>query len=175
MKNKEIWKDIEGYEGIYQISNFGDVKSLNYSRTKKEHTLKQQIDKYGYKRVLLYKNNKSKHYLIHRLVAQAFIPNPDNLPQINHKDENRQNNVFNNLEWCDCKYNNNYGNRNQKIQKSLSKEIKQLDKNGKLIKIWENSIIASKHLNIHSGNIRSCCRHELKTAGGYIWEYNFYD
>ena len=62
MKNKEIWKDIEGYEGIYQISNFGDVKSLNYSRTKKEHTLKQQIDKYGYKRVLLYKNNKSKHY-----------------------------------------------------------------------------------------------------------------
>lgn len=171
MKIKEIWKDISNYEGRYQISNLGNVKSLNYARTKKEHILKPQIDKDDYKYVNLYKNGKSKHYLVHRLVAQAFIPNKNNLPQINHKDENRQNNSYNNLEWCTCEYNNNYGDRNKKIQKARSKRIKQLNKEGKLIKIWNNSLEASKSLKINGGNIRSCCRNELKTAGGYIWKY----
>lgn len=166
----EIWKDIPNYEGLYQISNIGNIKTLNYKKTKKEKILKQRLDKYGYKYIKLSKNGKQTYYLIHRLVAQVFVLNPNNLPQINHKDENRTNNVYSNLEWCNCIYNNNYGNRNKKIQKALSKRIKQLDKNGNVIKIWNNSIEASKELNINSGNIRSCCRNELKTAGGYIWK-----
>lgn len=179
LKNKEIWKDIPEYENLYQISNLGNVKSLDKTikdtkgrkYQKKGIILKQRYDKYGYKYVKLTKKGKQKYMLVHRIVAKVFINNPENLPQINHKDENRTNNNVNNLEWCDCIYNNNYGNRNKKIQDRISKSIIQLDKNNNFIKKWKNSIEASKSLNINGGNIRSCCRNELKTAGGFIWRY----
>ena len=104
----ELWKDIEGYEGLYQVSNLGRVYS---KKTNRFLTMKK--GNHGYERVALFKDGKQKFYLKHRLVAQAFIPNPDNLPEVNHKDEDKSNNCVSNLEWCDGKYNCNYGNRNK--------------------------------------------------------------
>lgn len=117
----EIWKDIEGYEGLYQVSNEGRVKSF---WSGKEKILKQHNCK-GYLEVGLYKKeDKQKYKLIHRLVAETFIPNPNNLPQINHKDENKTNNSVDNLEWCSRSYNINYGSRNEKVGKKNSISLK---------------------------------------------------
>ena len=116
---EEIWKDISGYEGLYQISNLGNVKSLNYSRTGKERILKPGTDKDGYLLVTLYKNRNKRPFKIHRLVAKAFIPNPDNKSDVNHKDENKTNNCVDNLEWMTRMENNNFGTRNERISKSV--------------------------------------------------------
>ena len=109
----EIWKDKKNYEGHYQVSNFGRVKSIKFG---KEKILKQSI-RHGYYCVVLSKNGILKNYFVHRLVAEAFIDNPDNLPQVNHKDECKTNNIVSNLEWCDRKYNINYGTRTEKCSK----------------------------------------------------------
>ena len=118
----EIWKDIEGYEGLYQVSNKGRIKSLNRidSRGRKvnEKILSSKPNNKGYLRVHLYKNGKRKPFSVHRLVAIAFIPNPNNLLEVNHKDENKENNTVDNLEWCDRKYNANYGSRNERASVS---------------------------------------------------------
>ena len=108
---EEIWKDVEGYGGKYQVSNEGRVKA-NYRTHSK--ILKQYLDEYGYFQLALCKNSKHTWFRVHRLVANAFLPNPDNLPFVNHKDENRSNNVVTNLEWCTPKYNVNYGNKQLK-------------------------------------------------------------
>ena len=105
MEGKEIWKDILGYEGKYQVSNWGRVKSLNYNNTGKEGIMKLTKDGNGYLQVQLHKDGKVKECRVNRLVAQAFLENPDNLPEVNHKDKNRSNNKLENLEWCDRKYN----------------------------------------------------------------------
>lgn len=123
----EQWIDIEDYEGKYQVSNEGRVKSLNYNRTGKECILKPAVNRDGYLFVVLCKDGKAKIYYLHRLVASAFIPNPDGLPQVNHKDEDKTNNSVlvnldnsvdfekSNLEWCTHEYNHNYGTINQRI------------------------------------------------------------
>lgn len=113
---KRIWKDIPNYEGMYQVSNLGEVKSLNYNHTKCAKLLKISIDNYGYGTVTI----DGKRVKVHRLVAQTFIPNPYNLPQVNHKNENKTDNRVSNLEWCDAKYNCNYGTRNLRMGNSLS-------------------------------------------------------
>ena len=113
---KRIWKDIPNYEGMYQVSNLGEVKSLNYNHTKCAKLLKVSINNYGYCTVTI----DGKRVKVHRLVAQAFIPNPYNLPQVNHKNENKTDNRVSNLEWCDAKYNCNYGTRNLRMGDSLS-------------------------------------------------------
>ena len=115
---KQIWKDIPGYEGLYQVSNTGRVRSLNYNRTGETKVLKQGTNKGGYKRVNLYKDGKFKIYFVHRLVALVFIPNPNNYPVINHKDENPKNNTVWNLEWCTQEYNINYGNCRKKMSEA---------------------------------------------------------
>ena len=116
MKEREIWRDVVGFEGLYKVSNLGNVKSLNYNRTGKEKLMKPQTDGHGYLQVMLYKDGKYKIKKIHRLVAEAFIPNPDNLPCVNHKDENKTNNKEFNLEFCTYEYNNNYGTRKIKVE-----------------------------------------------------------
>ena len=118
---KEIWKDIQGYEGLYQISNLGRIKSLermiitsnNITKKISEKILKPCLRKNGYYSIVLQKNNKSKYYTIHRLVAKEFIPNPNNLPQVNHKDGNKLNNNINNLEWCTNSDNTQHGYDNK--------------------------------------------------------------
>ena len=100
----EEWRPIEGSEGLYEVSSYGRVRSL-----RRNIILSPKKEPMGYLRCNLYLNKNMKTFSIHRLVAQAFIPNPDNLPQVNHKDENKTNNSVENLEWCDAKYNNNYG------------------------------------------------------------------
>lgn len=120
---KQYWRDIPNYEGKYQVSNTGRVRSLNYGRTGKIKVLKQGTKDNGYKVVVIYKNGKRKKYLVHRLVAQAFIPNPNNYPIINHKDENKTNNAVWNLEWCTYEYNVNYGNCKQKIKEAKSDNV----------------------------------------------------
>lgn len=118
--DREEWKDIKGYEGIYQISNMGRVKSLSNGKYKKEKIRKYRKDKDGYLQLNLHKNNVMTTFKVHRLVAEAFIPNPHNLPQVNHKDEDKTNNRVDNLEWCTVEYNNNYGTRNKRIANALT-------------------------------------------------------
>ena len=115
---KEIWKPINGYEGIYEVSNLGRVRSLGHfvgnqyierRFQNRIRIIKASNRKANYKGVMIYKDGKRKSFLVHRLVAEAFIPNPNNFPEVNHKDEDKSNNCANNLEWCDRQYNNSYG------------------------------------------------------------------
>ena len=115
----EEWRDIEGYSGLYQVSNLGRVKSLNYRRTGKEGILKEAKRRDGYLDLCLCKNKKNKQYLTHRLVAMAFIENPNNYPMVNHKNEIKTDNRASNLEYCDALYNANYGTRNERMANSL--------------------------------------------------------
>ena len=126
---EEIWKDIPDFEGLYQVSNLGNVRVLdryvnsairNNDKVKRKGKILKQYNKRGYLQVSLIKNHKRYYFSVHRLVAMAFLPNPDNLPQVNHKDENPLNNNLFNLEWCTAKYNCNYGNRNSKIYNRTS-------------------------------------------------------
>ena len=167
---EESWKDIEGYEGLYQVSNKGRVKSLNYHNTKKEKILKTFIVGNGYLQVNLYKNKTIKSFYVHRLVAKAYLPNQQNLSCVNHIDENKQNNSVENLEWCTHKYNTNYGTRNERAGKELSKQVYQYSKDGVLISVWESTAECGRN-GYNFGNIASCCRGERKSHRGYIWSY----
>ena len=183
--NKEIWKDIQGYEGIYQVSNYGRIKSLGryyfsgmYNAIKKyqnENIRKIEKTRDGYIMVALCKDGKIKKYLVHRLVAEHFIDNQDNLPQINHIDENKQNNYYKNLEWCSNKYNINYGMRNEKARKSMTKikgrKVNQYDLKNNFIKQYSSINGASKQFNRKGSNIRNCCIGKQKTAYGFKWKY----
>ena len=165
---EEIWKDIEGYEGLYQISNKGRVKSLKWG---KERILKPGITSSGYLKVLLCKNGMIKHIKIHRLVANAFITNPENKPQVNHKDENKFNNSVNNLEWSTAKENNNFGTRNERAGNSLSIPILQYSKSGDFIREWLGAREVERVLGINNSNITKCCKGKRKYAGSFIWRY----
>lgn len=165
---KEEWQDIAGYEGLYQVSNLGRVKSLNYGRTGKEKILSPG-NNWGYQMVSLYKNGIRKQFKIHRLVAETFIPNPDNFSQINHRDENRKNNRVNNLEWCSVQYNLTYNNRHIKATRKLAKKIGCF-KDGKLIKVYD-AVRDVKKAGFHDGNVCSALKGRRKSAGGYHWQY----
>ena len=119
---KEEWRPVDGYEN-YEVSNFGRVKSLNYHRTDKEGILKPGKNKDGYLYVGLCRNGKMKYFKVHKLVAEAFLPNPECFEQVNHKDEDKTNNCVSNLEFCDAKYNSNFGSRNKRIASALSKPV----------------------------------------------------
>lgn len=162
---QEIWKDINGFVGKYQISNLGNVKNAKTGRILKQN-------KKRYSNVVLYIKSKPKYYRVHRLVAEAFIPNPNNYPYINHKDENKQNNNVENLEWCDAKYNSNYGKRNELVSKNQSKyKIIQKDLNNNIIKVWDNIWDLTHNTKYKKDSISCCCRGKFKTAYGYKWEY----
>lgn len=170
----EIWKDIKNYEGLYQISNYGRVKSLERKiykghgeRTAKEHILKPSKVGNGYLHVNLWKNNKQTSYLVHRLVAEAFIPNPKGFSEINHKDETQTNNYVDNLEWCTREYNLNYGTHNQKVAKANSKPVLCVETG----KIYQSLNEIGRIFGYGVGNIWSCCKGKLKSAYGYHWQY----
>lgn len=155
--NKEIWKDVVGYEGRYKVSNLGNVMSVNYLNTGKAQLLSKCPMNRGYLVVALSKGNKAKLKLVHRLVAEAFLPNPDNLPQINHKDKDRWNNSVDNLEWCDSQYNVVY---------SVGKAVRCIE----LDRVFESAIEAGREMGICDNSIRKCYKGIYKTAGGYHWE-----
>ena len=154
--------DIKGYEGIYAITSCGKVWSYKAKRFLKTHKSSK-----GYERVELYKDNNCKRLTIHKLVATAYIPNPYNLPQVNHKDENKENNSVNNLEWCTNKYNSNYGTRNERMSKAKMKKVLCIELN----RIFDSGLQAQKQLKIAVSRISECCSGKSKTAGGYHWQY----
>ena len=128
----------------------------------------------GYYEVLLNKDNKVKPFLVHRLVAKAFISNPNNLKEVNHKDENIANNHVENLEWCTSKYNANYGTRNERVYESRRykyRKIRQYDLNGQLIKEWDSIADAGRYMNVNCASISRVCRGQQHTSMGYVWKY----
>ena len=173
---KEIWKDIQGYEGLYQISNLGNV------RNNKNHILKQNTIKFGYKRVQLHNNKKIKCFLVHRLVAQAFIPNLENKPQVNHIDSCTSNNKVNNLEWTTSNENTihgyKFGNmknankiRADNCKSKFSLKVSQYSLENKFIKQYDSLTEASKLNSFSKSNLARCCNGMQKSANGYIWRY----
>lgn len=179
---QEIWKDISDYKGYYQVSNFGNVKSMERIVERKNNgtgnlPLKSRIlspTTYpkGYKKVTLRKNNISKSFFIHRLVAEAFIPNPNNYPYVNHKDENPSNNHSDNLEWCTNEYNMSYGTLGHRISLAKSKQVFQFDLSGNLLNVFYGVNEASRITNISSSSITNCCNETSKSAGGFLWSFS---
>lgn len=183
----EVWKDIKGYEGYYQVSNLAMVRSLDRvvnchhgcTRTIKGRILIQRSIWSGYLYVVLWKNCKYKHLSTHRLVATAFIPNPMGFPQVNHKDEVKTNNLPENLEWCTSTYNANYGTRNERFGASrinspkISKPVIQCDVNGNVVNHYPSVMEAQRVTGINNANIVGCCigRKSYYMAGGYKWRY----
>ena len=181
----EIWKAIEGYEGKYEVSNLGRVRSLHRKvatvhssmRTIKGKTLVPWTDKDGYLHVNLWCECKMKSHMVHRLVAGAFIPNPDNMPEVNHKDEDKQNNRADNLEWCNTRYNINYGNRSHKVSQTrisnamLGLRVEQLTMEGHLVRTFDSIREASRVSGADKSVIVRVCKGKCKTAGGYRWRY----
>lgn len=174
MEEVEIWKDIPDYPN-YQVSNLGNVKSLNYNHTGKEGLLKQGKQKNGYLSVFLYKDVKGKTFYVHKLVAMVFLENPYNYPCVNHKDENKENNCLNNLEWVSYQYNNTYNNihkkRGLKTGKTRKKPILQYTLSGDFIKEFDSATTANIELKISQENICMCCKGKIKSAYGFIWKY----
>jgi hypothetical protein len=177
----EEFRDIKGFEGLYQVSNYGRVKSLYRTIIRsngeklpiKEKIIRFGIDGSKYFDTHLSTPTKTKVVKTHRLVAETFIPNLSSLPQVNHKDENKQNNRVDNLEWCTQKYNINYGSRNKNASNSKKKKVIQKSKDGSLIKIWDSAIDAGLELKINPSTIAKCCndKYNNKTSHKYIWEY----
>jgi hypothetical protein len=174
----EIWKDVVGYEGIYQVSNLGRIKSIDrlvwHSSNKSYSKLKGvilKLDKKNklYEQIHLCKNRKSKNFLVHRIVAQAFIPNTFNKSQVNHIDENKFNNKASNLEWVTQSENINHGNRNKIVSEKNSKKVKRIDKNNN-IKIYDSATQAELD-GFSRFCISMCCKNKIKSHKGYKWEF----
>ena len=174
---KEIWKPVKGYEGGYEVSNLGRVRTCegrcNGRKPIREGILCLGVSNDGYIRVRLSMDGHTKCCLVHRLVAEAFIPNPNNLPQVNHKDENKSNNHVENLEWCTRNYNVNYGECIAKIKKNQphKKGVCQYDKDFVLIAEFQSLHEAGKINGIIWQCIRDCCCGRQNTAYGYIWKF----
>ena len=185
MDIKKKWKEIKGYEGKYIISNYGEVISLpryKQNNSKLQYVEPKEIKRYvnpknGYVYVQLWNNSKYKNIRLHKLVARTFIPNPKNLPQVNHIDGNKLDNSIENLEWCDCKYNINeawkiglnkkrFGRENNR-----SRKVEQYDLNGNFIRTWDTIKQAADKLKINTANIIACCQGKYKKSHGFIWRY----
>lgn len=167
----EIWKDIAGFENLYEISNMGKVRSktgYNGKYTRIGKYIKPGINKNGYYQVSLYKNSKRYCLYLHRLVAKSFIPNPQNLPCVNHIDERKDNNSVENLEWCTHFYNNHY----KTAEFTRDKAVKQFSLSGEIIAVFPRIKEAAIAVNLKgTSSITACCRGRRNTAGGYKWQY----
>lgn len=177
---KEIWKDVNGYEGLYQVSNLGRVKSLEHldsiGRKKKEKNMSTQ-EVSGYLRVWLSKGDNRKGYLVHRLVAKAFIPNICNKREVNHKDGNKQNNNANNLEWVTSSENQLHAYKSGLDKPSIKRRNDYRSKpviqilNGKIINEFPSAMEAQRQTGFKQGTISNCCRGNQKIAYGFVWKY----
>lgn len=189
MEEKEIWKDIAGYEGYYMVSNMGNVKSLErtvwnsrgYYRTVHERILKPRKNNKGYLCVILYKDGKAKFYTVHQLVGNAFLSNPQGYKELNHRDEDKTNNNADNLEWCSRSYNCSYNDKAKKAGKKLaeklrndpnrSKPVLAIHKINGLILEFPSVHEASRQTGINQSNITRCCQGKQMTAKGYTFFY----
>jgi hypothetical protein len=187
-KTEECWKPVVGYEGFYEVSNHGRVRSVTHTIIRSNGVptiIKSKLIRFsklpcGYLQVGLHRDGKTKSARIHRLVAMAFIPNPYNLEQINHKDENKTNNYVDNLEWCTPKYNTNYGTGMERmvITKLLSGEggrpVLQYGLDGKFVNAYKSVGVAARALNLSPCSISECCNGTRghKQAGGYQWKFD---
>ena len=178
----EVWKSVEGYEGLYEVSNTGKIKSIKRPRITKgggitivpERILKPKTNKFGYCTVALSKNAKHKFYMVHRLVAFAFVPNPEGKPEINHKDGNKLNNSVQNLEWCTSQENKRHAYENGLCggeHITHRRQVNQYDKDYNFIATYASIEEASKQTGIGHSSIWMCCNHRYKTAGNFIWSY----
>lgn len=169
-KEKEEWKDCLGYENLYQVNKKGDIRSCHNG---KWHILSAGISKRGYRHFLFHKDGKRKNVRGCRLVAEAFIPNPDNLPFVNHKDENPANDCVENLEWCTAKYNNNYGTARQRssINHSKNRPVCMFDVDGTFIREFYNINDAARFVDGAHTCILRCCNNKVFCYKGYIWRY----
>ena len=178
MKNEE-WRDVVGYEGRYQVSSMGRVKSLERKvrhwrggeRIQKERILKPSNDRRGYLLVSLCDGEKRKTFSVHRLVCQAFHENPDNKPEVNHINENASDNRACNLEWCTRVENVNHGTRTERAAKTQSKPVAQYAQDGELIKIWASAREAERQAGFRHGYICQSANGKYKQAYGFIWKY----
>ena len=156
-------KDVVGYESLYAVTSCGKVWSYQSKKF-----LKPVVAKNGYMRIMLYKDGQRKMYSLHRLVAMTYLPNPENLPEVNHKDENKTNNCIQNLEWCDRKYNHNYGTINERISNSLKIPILQYTLDGEFVHEWPSASDVGKEV---CGHICDCLKGRYKQAYGFVWKY----
>lgn len=185
LSTRPKWKDIVGYENEYQINQFGEIRTLKDSpKLKKYDVLKPQISKSnGYVYQMLYKNGKEKLLRVHRLVAMAFLPNPNNLPQVNHKDGNKQNNSVDNLEWCEQSDNMKHAYKNGlqipsenqrkaiiNTNKLKQKKVCQI-KDGEIINTFSGISEASRQTKISISCISRCCNLKRKSTNGYEWRF----
>ena len=176
---EEIWKDKKDYEGLYQVSNCGRAKSLDRYikgkghslKFKKGRILKPMKDNNGYLKVRLCNGEKSKTFNLHRLVAELFIPNPNNYKEVNHKDENKTNNVVTNLEWCDRKYNMTYNNGQKRRVIKRLKPILQYTLDGEFVREWKSAKQAEREGGFNSTCICQCCKGHIKYHKGFRWSY----
>lgn len=177
---EEVWKDVEGFEGYYQVSNMGRCRSLdrvvpckkNGKRRMNGHIMKlHKNSNNDYLCVGLCKNSEYTQMLVHRMVAKTFIDNPDNLPEVNHKDENPRNNCVSNLEWCTSSYNSNYGTRKERLAALPKKQVIQKDMDGNIIRYWDCILDAGKSIGRDSSGIINVCKGKQGHCGGYKWEY----
>lgn len=169
---QEVWKDVVGYEGYYQVSNLGKVKSLQtkkYSRKEKcaitvmrEKILKPYPNTKKYLLVDLKKDGMRNCQKVHRLVAKAFIPNENNFPQVNHKDENKQNNNVDNLEWCTNQYNSTYGTAKQRMAQKFKKKVVQISASGEVVNTWNSVKEATEDLGVSKNSISLWALHDVK-------------
>ena len=169
---QEIWKDIKGFDGYYQVSTLGNVRSIDrkdsLGRLWKGKNRKFKSNNRGYLQVSLFKNGKEKYFLVHRLVADTFIENSKDLTQVNHKDQNNKNNKVDNLEWCSNYYNAHFGDRIERCGIKHRKPVKAI-KDGEEI-YFDGVTLAEKELSLKSGALSAAIRRH-GTAGGYRFEY----
>lgn len=177
MEDCSIWKDVIGFEGLYIVNKHGEIRSVDHyvkcntgRRLVKGKTIKPCDRGNGYPFVTMGKNGKQYNMSIHRVVAMAFLPNPENLPEVNHKDTNSFNFDLDNLEWCDRKYNNNYANRAYKSGEKRRRRVEQI-KDGFVIRVWNSLSEIGKECKLSIGNISECCNGRRNSVGGYNWRF----
>lgn len=170
----ERWKAIRGFEGKYEVSDAGNIRNASGM------VMKRKRNNRGYVQACLWKDGVAHYFLLHRIVAEAFIENPDELPQVNHKDEDKENNAADNLEWCTNLYNRRYGTGYQRscekhgykaLARLNSKRVLQYTTDGKLVAEHPSVMQAQKSTGVGESSIRFCCYGKYKQAGGYVWKY----